>query len=99
MAALFIPVLVLMTGIISAIGWQPAAQAMSHTGIHDWVGPWWTKIILGGVISLVFVHALHRIRHFVIDLHAPVHHGLLAVLSYGLALAGIVTTILVLVLF
>ena len=87
-AALFIPAFIFVTGIVSALGWQPAQQAFSHDGVQQLLGPGIVRVVVGVVVALPLIHAAHRIRHLIIDLHAPVPDLVLAPACYGAALAG-----------
>jgi fumarate reductase subunit D len=88
-AALFLPVLIAVIGVGSGFGWDAARRVIGpgERGIDDLLRPAAVRAVLGLIIALVAVHAAHRVRHLLIDFHAPIPHGLLAVISYGGALA------------
>ncbi len=87
MSALFLPVLVLVTGLILP------AQAVERGRIaYDDVlriVSWWpVRLVLAGVICLSFFHAAHRIRHILIDLGVRGAPRFLSVVCYGGAVVG-----------
>lgn len=88
-AALFLPALIAVIGVGSGFGWDPARRVISHGdgGIDDLLRHAPVRAVLGLIIALIAVHAAHRVRHLLIDLHAPIPHALLAVISYAGALA------------
>ncbi len=88
-AALFIPVMIGITGIAGGVGWDTAITALSHgdKGIGDLLRHGVVRVAIGLIIGLSAVHAAHRIRHLLIDIHVPVDHRALAVASYAGAVA------------
>jgi fumarate reductase subunit D len=94
LAALFGPMLVVITGFAAPLGWLPA-KAASYQGAlalaHSLLG----KAALWVLISLLLWHAAHRIYHSLHDV--GIHGGVLAkALTYGLAAAGTVLALLLL---
>ncbi len=87
LSALFMPALVVMTGLVlPALYIRDGAAAFERiVGVATW---WPVRIVLFGVFFLSFFHAAHRIRHVVMDLGW--HHATapLMVLCYGGAIAG-----------
>ncbi len=88
-AALFIPAMIAVTGIAGAVGWDAISGALSHggNGVGDLLRHAPVRALIGLVVALAAVFSVHRIRHLLIDLHVPVPHVLLAVVSYAGALA------------
>ena len=99
-AALFIPVMIGITGIAGGVGWDAAVTALSHgdEGIGDLLRHALVRAAIGLIIGLSAVHAAHRIRHLLIDIHVPVNHRALAVTSYAGAAAVTAVGAVVLVL-
>ena len=86
LAALFGPMLVLLTGFAAPLGWLPA-RAASYQGVLALAQNLIGKAVLWGLISLLLWHAAHRIYHSLHDV--GVHGGPLAkALTYGVAAAG-----------
>ena len=87
MSALFLPVLVLLSGVV--LPYQTIQRG--RDGYQQLVGlvSWWpVRLLLLAIIAFSFFHAAHRIRHVVVDLGwrratAPLSAG-----CYGGALAG-----------
>lgn len=87
-SALFLPVLVVITGlVVPAMSVQrgPTATYETVLGIVSW---WPVRLVLIAVIALSFYHAAHRIRHIIIDLGWRHHGALLGVVCYGAATTG-----------
>jgi fumarate reductase subunit D len=83
-AALTLPVLVLIFGVLAPLG-------IGHPEF-----PAWTRWILLVVVFLCLAHAAHRLRFTLAEtLRLP--HRLLAPIAYGLALAGTVIAVLALI--
>ncbi len=84
-AALFFPVMIYVTGIGGATGWDAVSGAVGYgedgNGALLRHAP--VRAVLGLIMALAAVHAAPRIRHTRIDLHVPVPHGPLALASYG----------------
>ncbi|QND84020.1 Fumarate reductase subunit D [Chromobacterium vaccinii] len=86
LAALFGPMLVLLTGFAAPLGWLPA-KAASYQGMLALAQSLVGKAALWGLVSLLLWHAAHRIYHSLHDV--GVHGGPLAkALTYGVAAAG-----------
>jgi fumarate reductase subunit D len=86
-AALALPALILVTGIAVPLGIMPA-DAMSYERMTAFVGSWFGKLFVFGVISLTFWHAFHRIYHSLHDLGVHAGLGFFKVLAYGIAFVG-----------
>lgn len=86
LAALFGPVLVLVTGIAAPLGWPSRPGVMAYPHMLAFAQNWLGKGFLFAVIALFAWHAAHRIYHSLHDL--GVHTGTGArVACYGSALA------------
>jgi fumarate reductase subunit D len=85
--ALCVPALILLTGLILP-AWRPNPASVQR--LFDFP---LTRLFLVVVISLSLFHFAHRFRYVIFDL--GVHGGktLIAVLFYGLAIAGTVVSI------
>lgn len=86
--ALCIPALILLTGFF-----LPATQPNGAARVQALVNAPLTRLFLVIVISLSLFHFAHRFRYVIFDL--GVHGGktLIAVLLYGIAIAGTIITI------
>ena len=100
-AALFIPVMIFVTGIGGAAGWDAVSGALAHgedgTGALLRHAP--VRAILGLIMALAIFHAAHRIRHTLIDLHVHAPPAVLIVASYGAAAVFSALTAIALALF
>jgi fumarate reductase subunit D len=68
LAALFGPVLVLISGIAAPLGSAPPAGVLSYARMLALARHWWGKAFLFIVIALFAWHAMHRIFHSLHDL-------------------------------
>ncbi len=100
-AAIFIPVIIFVTGIGGAAGWEAVSGALAHgeDGIGALLRHAPVRAVLGLIMALAAVHAAHRIRHTLIDLHVHAPPAVLIVASYGAAAVVSVLTAIVLALF
>jgi fumarate reductase subunit D len=94
MSALFVPVLIVLTGFLLPFVGEPAAnyQRVAHA-----MSFWIARIVLLGLMTLSFFHCAHRIRHVLATVGVRMTPGLLAVVCYGGAFAGAVATFAALV--
>jgi succinate dehydrogenase subunit D len=92
MAAVFLPVLVVLFGFAIPLGWvQP-----DYTQLHAIVSHWLTRLVVLGLVVLMLFHWAHRFKY-------TLHHGLqlarletpISVLSYGGALVGSAVALLI----
>jgi fumarate reductase subunit D len=92
MAAVFLPVLLVLFGLAIPLGWvQP-----DYNHLHAVVSHWLTRLVVLGLVVLMLFHWAHRFKYTLV-------HGLrlarretpLAVLCYGAALAGSAAALLV----
>ena len=96
MAALFVPVFVVVTGFLLPGGGDAAVMAERSAALAQAAGWWPVKLVLLGVLALSLFHCGHRIRHTLMDLGLRRFSGLLKLPCYGGALAGSVWAALLL---
>ena len=95
-AALFLPILMVITGFVIPHGFAPLG-ALSYARVHAAVsGSIVVKLVLFGVIALPFFHWAHRFKFTLVDIGLRRISLLLAVLCYGGAFATTVFTAVVL---
>ena len=92
MAALVLPGLLLVIGLAFPLGWFGEPAVTFHR-MHILFGNPIGHFLLIAVISLVFWHSAHHLRHFALDLglshlEAPVSYVL-----YAIALAGTLASV------
>lgn len=92
LAALFVPVFILVSSLLGPFGWDWFADAFAYEGIRDLLQHPIVRLAIGAVVALIAVHACHRLRHLAVDLHAPLPGGLIALVAYGAAVAVTVLT-------
>ena len=93
-AALLVPVHVVLTGIAVPLGWM-SAEAFGER-MQTLVSNPLTKLYLFVLFSLPFFHCFHRIRHTLYDTGWREYQTPIAVLCYGATLIGTVATVVVL---
>lgn len=86
-AGLFAPALIFLTGFYLPSILDPTE---SYRMVRAALDSWPEKIVVVGVVSLSLFHCFHRIRHTSLDLGLRPMSALVAVLSYGAAVAGTV---------
>ena len=86
-AALFVPVLVIVTGLV-----LPFGAGADYEHIRQIVSPTAVRIGLLVIVSLSWFHCAHRIRHILMDLGLRSASRILPVLCYGGALLATVVT-------
>ena len=95
-AALVLPILMLITGFVIPQGFAPL-DTLSYERVHAAVaGSIIVKLVLFGVIALPFFHWAHRFKFTLVDVGLRKISTLLAVLCYGSAIAATVLTAVVL---
>lgn len=99
LAALLMPITILSIGILGPLEWEWFAKATSFTGIQDLLNFPLIRVITAIVLTLISMHAVHRIRHLIIDMHVPLHPSLVAFIAYtaAFAVAGLIAVSLVLI--
>ena len=87
MAAVLVPVLIVLTGIAAPAGWFPQAFAYEHA--RALAGHPLTRLVLFGVMALSFFHGAHRFRYTLAEGLALKRAWLpVAVVCYATAVAG-----------
>jgi fumarate reductase subunit D len=90
-AALLVPVHILIQGVLGPLGVVPFAgssyEAFAAAVAHPLV-----KLYLFVLVSLPLFHTAHRLRYFLIDLGVHGARSLVAFLLYGAAVAGTLLT-------
>ena len=94
-AAVLTPIFVLLTGIAGPLGWLPAG-ALDYDKVHRLVSHPLSKLVLLALIALSLFHWAHRFRFTLFDLGIRGGRAPVAVLCYGSAIVGTITTIVVL---
>lgn len=84
-AALLVPVLIFATALAPGFGWKPFIEALDFDKSRGLLGNEVVKVILLIGVSLSLFHAVHRIRHLMIDLHVVAPRVSVVVISYLLA--------------
>ena len=87
-AALFVPVMIILTGLAGALDWFSAKEAMSYDRLHALLVHPIARILLFGIISLPLFHWAHRFRFTLVDLGLRPIKGLVGFLCYGGAITG-----------
>ena len=94
LAAVFLPILVLLFGLAVPLGWiEP-----DYAHLRAVVGHPLTFVVLLGLFVLMLVHAAHRFRYTLYDGLQVKKKRTVAVLSYGTAVVGAVAALVVLLL-
>lgn len=83
-----VPVMIVLTGLAGALGWDPAEEAFAHANIVKLVSQPLAKLFLFVVVSLPLFHCAHRIRHTLVDFGLGGFETPLAVVCYLGAIAG-----------
>jgi fumarate reductase subunit D len=82
-SALFLPVLLLFTGLAIPLGWV----SPSYENLQALVAPWYSRLLILVIVSLSMFHWAHRFRftlHEGLQLHP--YDRPIAILCYGMAL-------------
>lgn len=90
-AALLVPVHIVLAGIAIPLGWVSAGPS-GYGRMLALVSHPLTRLYLFVLISLSFFHCTHRIRHTLYDLGLREHQTPIAILCYGAAIIGTVVT-------
>jgi len=80
--ALFVPALIVITGLFPGLGLLNAEQ------LRGFLRHPLTRVLLFVVIALSFFHWAHRFRYILFDLGLKGGKSMVATLCYGLAIAG-----------
>lgn len=96
MAALLLPVHVLIFGWFLPLGGVPTDAYSAHR-LHNLLGSPVVKLYLLVLISLPLFHWAHRFRYFLFDLGIRGGRRAIAVLCYGAAILGTITAAITLI--
>ena len=87
LAALFLPVLVTITGVVLPLG-LAGEERFAFERLHSAVAHPIVKVSLLGLIVLTFFHGAHRLRFTLVDIGLQKIRTLISILCYGGAIAG-----------
>lgn len=90
-AALLVPIHILLTGIAAPLGWV-STEHFSYDRMQALVSHPLTRLYLFGLFSLSFFHCVHRIRHILYEFGLRGYQNSVALLCYGAAILGTVVT-------
>jgi len=96
LAAVFLPVLVILFGLAIPLGW---ISTPDYDHLHAVVSNPLTRLFLLGLFVLALVHSAHRFRYTLYDGLQLKAHATIAVLCYGVAVVGAVAAGVVLATF
>ena len=92
LAAVFLPILVLLFGLAVPLGWLD----LDYAHLRAVVGHPLTFVVLLGLFVLMLVHSAHRFRYTLYDGLQIKNKRTVAVLCYGAAVVGSVAAFVVL---
>jgi len=92
--AFLTPVMIFVTGLAVPLGIM-GPEVLAYERIHDFVGNWFWKLVLFGIIFFSLWHAAHRFRITMHDFGVRAD-GVVAKLSYSLAALGTISAIFLL---
>ena len=92
-AAVLLPILILLFGLAIPLGWVHP----THAHLDAVLGNPLTGLVLLVALVLLLVHAAHRFRYTLYDGLQVKHRQLVAIVCYGAALIGIIATVVVLI--
>lgn len=95
LAAVFVPVHIVITGIAGPAGWL--GGALEYERVLDLVSHPVSKLYLLALISLPLFHWAHRFRFTVVDLGLRASKRAIAVACYGSAVIGSILSALVII--
>ena len=93
LAAVFLPILILLFGLAFPLGWLDPPD---YDHLRAVVGHPVTLVVLFGLFVLMSVHSAHRFRYTLYDGLQIKKKRTIAVLCYGAALVGSVAAVVVL---
>lgn len=84
MSAMFLPILLLLTGLAFPLGWM---QVPSHEYLHSLVMPLIVRLLLFAIITFSMFHWAHRFRFTLEDgLQLKRYDTIIAIACYGAAI-------------
>jgi fumarate reductase subunit D len=94
MAAVFLPILVVLFGFAIPLGWVHP----DYNHLHAVFSYWLTRLVVLGLFVLMLFHWAHRFKYTLVDgFHLVRVETPITVLSYGGALLGSVVVLLIVV--
>ena len=94
-AAMVLPILIVITGIVVPFG-LAGDDPLNFKRIHSAVSHPFIKLVLFTVISLPLFHWAHRFLFTLVDVGLKSVSTLISVLCYGGAIAGTIVTVVIL---
>lgn len=91
--ALFLPVLIVITGVVLPLG--GADEALAYERIRPIVSHPMVKLLLFATISLTFFHWAHRFRFTLVDIGLRNISAVISICCYGGAIVGTFIAVLV----
>ncbi len=89
LAALFLPAIILVTGLFLPFFSGQDVDAV-YGRLHDTLSLWWVRCVVFVVVFLSLFHCFHRIRHILMDLGLRHASTTLSLCCYGSAGVGTV---------
>ncbi len=89
LAALFLPAIILVTGLFLPFFSGQDVDAV-YGRLHATLSMWWVRGLIFVVVFLSLFHCFHRIRHILMDLGLRHASTALSVCCYGIAGVGTV---------
>ena len=89
LAALFLPAIILVTGLILPFFSGQDVDAVNGR-LHAFLSMWWVRGLIFVVVFLSLFHCFHRIRHILMDLGLRHASTTLSFCCYGSAVIGTV---------
>ncbi len=89
LAALFLPAIILVTGLFLPF-FSSQDEGAVYDGVYDTLSMWWVRGLIFVVVFLSLFHCFHRIRHILMDLGLRHSSTTLAFCCYGSAGVGTV---------
>ena len=87
LAALFLPAIILVTGLLLPFFSGQDVDAV-YGRLHATLSLWWVRGLIFVLVFLSLFHCFHRIRHMLMDLGLRQASTTLSVFCYGSALVG-----------
>ncbi len=89
LAALFLPAIILVTGLILPF-FSGQEGDVAYGRLHAFLSMWWVRGLIFVVVFLSLFHCFHRIRHILMDLGLRHASTALSFCCYGSAVIGTV---------
>jgi fumarate reductase subunit D len=95
-AALFLPALMFGVALALPLGWF-GDRAVDYHRLYGLVSNPAGRVIVFGVVSLVYWHAAHHVRHLMVEIGLKAVELPICVVVYGLALLGTLASLVTVV--